>query len=386
MSFNDKFSDVLIVGGGVIGLSIARELHKKGIRKITIIERGEIGQEASYAAAGMLTPHAETEKQDDFYYFCDESNKLYPNFADELFDETDVDIELDKNGTLYLAFTEKDVKEISRRFEWQKSAGLQVEHLTARETRQIEPFVSPDVLESLFFPNDWQVENRKLLYALRKYCELYGIEIRENAEIKNLLIENGKIIGAETGAEKFYAEKTVLATGAWTSLIKAESFALPPVKPIRGQMISFHTAKRLFEKVIYSPRGYLVPRADGRILAGATVEDAGFDKSVSEVGVELLRDHALEIAPTLENLEISEKWAGLRPFAPDGLPVLGGCSEIENLFIATAHYRNGILLAPLTARVLANKIAENFDSEYLEIFNPQRFRVTSKKQTAQSKQ
>lgn len=384
MSFNDKFSDVLIVGGGIIGLSLARQLHKKGIRKITIIERGEIGREASYAAAGMLAPHAETEKEDDFYYFCDESNRLYPNFADELFDETDVDIELDKNGTLYLAFTEKDVIEIRRRFEWQKSAGLPVEHLTARETRQIEPFVSPDVLESLFFPNDWQVENRKLIYALGKYCELYGIEIRENAEIKNLLIENGKIIGAETGAEKFYAEKTALATGAWTSLIKAESFALPPVKPIRGQMLSFQTAKRLFEKVIYSPRGYLVPRADGRILAGATIEDAGFDKSVNDAGIELLRDHALEIAPTLENLEISEKWAGLRPFAPDGLPVLGGCSEIENLFIATAHYRNGILLAPLTAQVLANKIAENLDSEYLEIFNPQRFRVTSKKQTAQT--
>ena len=384
MSFNDKFSDVLIVGGGVIGLSLARQLHKKGIRKITIIERGEIGREASYAAAGMLAPHAETDKLDDFYYFCDESNRLYPNFAGELFDETDVDIELDRSGTLYLAFTEKDVIEIRRRFEWQKSAGLQVERLTARETRQIEPFVSPDVLESLFFPNDWQVENRKLLYALHKYCELYGIEIREKAEIKNLLIENGKIIGAETGAEKFYAGKTVLATGAWTSLIKAESFALPPVKPIRGQMVSFQTAKRLFGKVIYSPRGYLVPRADGRILAGATIEDAGFDKSVNDAGIELLRDHALEIAPTLGNLEISEKWAGLRPFAPDGLPVLGGCSEIENLFIATAHYRNGILLAPLTARVLANKIAENFDSEYLEIFNPQRFRVTSKKQTAQS--
>ncbi len=377
-------SHILIIGGGVIGLSIARELHKKGVSQITIIERREIGKEASYAAAGMLAPHAETDKIDDFYFFCDESNKLYPNFAAELFDETDVDIELDKNGTLYLAFTEKDVIEIRRRFEWQKSAGLAVEHLTARETRQIEPFVSPDVLESLFFPNDWQVENRKLLHALQKYCELYDIEIRENTEIKNLLIENGKIVGVETATEKFYAEKTVLATGAWTSLIKAGSFALPKIKPIRGQMISFQTAKRIFGKVIYSPRGYLVPRQDGRILAGATVEDAGFDKSVSVAGIELLRDHTLEIAPTLENLEISEKWAGLRPFAPDGLPVLGGFAEIENLFIATAHYRNGILLAPLTAKILADKIAENLDSKYLEIFNPQRFRVTSKKQTAQS--
>ena len=382
MNFNDKFSEVLIIGGGIIGLSLARELNRKGIRKVTILERGEIGREASYAAAGMLAPHAETEVLDDFYYFCNESNLLYPQFAEEIFDETDVDIELDRSGTLYIAFSEDDLIQVRRRFEWQTGAGLQVEHLTARETRQTEPFVSPDVLESLYFPNDWQVENRKLLYALQKYCELYGIEIREKREVRNLLIENGKTIGAQTGSERYFAAKTVLTTGAWISFIKAENVALPPVKPIRGQMISFHTAKRLFQKVIYSPRGYLVPRADGRILAGATVEDAGFDKSVTEAGRELLRDHALEIAPSLENLEIYESWTGLRPFAPDGLPVLGEFEEVENLFIATAHYRNGILLAPITARVLAEKIVKNSNSKYLEIFNPQRFRVTSKKQMA----
>ncbi len=366
-------SDVLIIGGGVIGLAIARELHKKSFGKITILERGRVGKEASHAAAGMLAPHAETEKLDDFYYFCDESNKLYPQFAEELFDETDVDIELDKNGTLYLAFTETDAKEIRCRFEWQKNAGLQVEHLSAQETRQAEAFVSPDVLESLFFPNDWQVENRKLLHALQKFAELSGIEIRENTEIKQLLIENNKITGAETAAEKFFAEKVVLATGAWTSLIKTDNLTMPEVKPIRGQMIAFHTAKRLFEKVIYSPRGYLVPRADGRILAGATVEDVGFEKNTTESGITFLRENALEIAPSLVNLEIAEKWAGLRPLAADGLPILGSFRQMENLILATAHYRNGILLAPLTAKILAEKIAENKDSDYLEIFSPQRF-------------
>lgn len=366
-------SDVLIIGGGVIGLAIAREFQKKGVRKITVLERGSVGKEASEAAAGMLAPHAETEKLDDFYHFCDQSNKLYPDFAAELFDETDVDIELDKSGTLYLAFTENDVTEIRRRFEWQKSAGLPVEHLSARETRQTEAFVSPDVLESLFFPNDWQVENRKLLHALHKFAELGGIEIRENTEIKQLLIENNKITGAEAATEKFFAGKVILANGAWTSLIKAEGLALPPVKPIRGQMIAFQTAKRLFQKVIYSPRGYLVPRFDGRVLAGATVEDVGFEKSVTESGIGFLRENALEIAPSLVNLEIAEKWAGLRPFAADGLPVLGSFPPVENFFIATAHYRNGILLAPLTAKILTEKIVENNDSDYLKIFSPNRF-------------
>jgi glycine oxidase len=370
-----QISDVLIIGGGVIGLALARELYKKGLRRITLLDRGKIGKEASFAAAGMLAPQAESDAPDKFLRFCSESNRLYPQFAEELFDETGVDIELDSSGTLYLAFTDEDAGDIRRRFEWQKNARLNVEHLTALETRKAEPFVSPDVLESLFFPNDRQVENRKLLYALQKFAEINGIEIRENTEVGNLLTENGKTIIAETVDEKFAAEKVVLTTGAWTSLIKTDEFILPQIKPIRGQMISFSSVKRMFSKVIYSPRGYLVPRADGRILAGATVEDAGFDKSVSAEGIAFLRDHALEIAPSLVNLEIRESWANLRPFAADGLPVLGALTTSENLFIATAHYRNGILLAPLTAKIMADKIAENKDSDHLGSFGPHRFRI-----------
>lgn len=369
----ERISEVLIIGGGVIGLAIARELHKKGISQITVLERGNIGKEASYAAAGMLAPHAETDKFDDFFFLCDESNKLYPQFAAELLDETGIDIELDKNGTLYLAFSEAGVAELRHRFEWQRGAGLQVEHLSAQETRQAEPFVSPDVLESLFFPNDWQVENRKLLHALEKYAEFNKICIYENKEVKQLLIENRKIVGAETDTEKFFAEKVILATGAWTSFLRAENLVMPPVKPIRGQMIAFQTAKRLFQRVIYSSRGYLVPRLDGRVLAGATVEDAGFDKSVTTEGIDFLRENAFEIAPSLVNLEITEKWAGFRPFAADGLPILGSFPGMENLILATAHYRNGILLAPLTAKILAEKTVENKDSNYLKIFSPNRF-------------
>ncbi len=369
---NQKNSDLLIIGGGIIGLSLARQLHKKGFKHITILDKGKLGTESSYAAAGMLAVQAETDKPDEFFRFCNESNKLYPQFSEELFDETGVDIELDREGTLYLAFNETDENELRGRYEWQKKAGLTVEKLSAIETHKLEPFVSPDILGSLYFPNDRQVENRKLLHALEKYCEFTEIEIRENCEIKNLLIENGKIIGAETETEKFYAETVVLATGAWTSLIKAAEFALPEIKPIRGQIIEFHTAKRLFQKVIYSPRGYLVPRQDGRILAGATVEDAGFEKAVSESATEFLRENALEIAPSLVNINIHDQWVGLRPFASDGLPVLGEVRGIENLFIATAHYRNGILLAPQTAKILADKIADAKHSEYFDKFSPHR--------------
>ncbi len=362
---------VLIIGGGVIGLSIARELQKKGINNITILERGEAGREASHAAGGMLAVHAETNKIDEFFDFCNESLNLYPRLAEELFNETGVSIEFDQSGTLYLAFNDPDVREIRERFEWQKRAGLAVEHLSANEIHQLEPFVSPNVSEGLFFPNDWQVENRKLIQALHKFCELNGVEIVENIEVKRLLSENNKIIGTETDSQKFFADVVILATGAWTSLIKTDGFSLPKVKPIRGQMISFQTAKRLFSKVIYSPRSYLVPRQDGRILVGATSEDVGFDKSISDFAAKILQAKALEIAPSLVNLEISESWTGLRPFASDGLPILGEIAE--NLFIATAHYRNGILLAPITAKILAEKIVGNKDSNYFKSFSPNRF-------------
>jgi glycine oxidase len=367
-------SEVLIVGGGVIGLSIARELHKKGVRRITVVDSGEVGREASYAAAGMLAPNAETDKIDDFYNFCSRSSGTYRAFANELREETGIDIELDRSGTLYLAFTDHDVREIRERYRWQSGAGLNVAHVSARETLEIEPSVSANVRESLFFPNDWQVENRKLLSALRKYAELNGIEILEHVKADSLVDSGDAILGIESASGTIVADITVLATGAWTSLIKIGGGAMPlNIKPIRGQMICYQMPGRAFSKIIYSPRGYIVPRADGRILAGATVEDVGFNNNVTGEGIESLKEAAVEIAPVLANMEISESWAGLRPFAVDGLPVMGEVPGYQNLLVATAHYRNGILLAPLTANVIADKIANGLDSEYFRHFGPQRF-------------
>ena len=204
-------SDVLIIGGGVIGLSIARALRRRGFSRITILERGEIGKESSFAAAGMLAPQSETDEIGDFFQFCDESNKLYPQFAKDLFEETGIDIELDQSGTFYLAFAENDVEKIRHRFEFQKSAGLQVEHFTADKIKKIEPYVSTEVREGLYFENDWQVENRKLLSALERFAMLNDIIILENEEVVRLLFENGAISGAETRNRKFSAGKVILS-------------------------------------------------------------------------------------------------------------------------------------------------------------------------------
>ena len=371
-------SDVLIIGGGVIGLSIARELHKKGVKRITLLEKGLIGQESSWAAAGMLGPQAEANEGGTFFDMMLESRNLYPAFSAELLDETGVDIELDRAGTLYLGFTQEDTNEVRERFEWQQKAGLSVEYLSAEDARKAEPFISTNVREALLFPNDWQVENRKLLDALRRYAEINGIEIRENTRVKRLVVDSGKVTGAETTGGTILADKTVLATGAWTSLIKLGITESPiRVEPVRGQIIAFRAAERMFQRVIYSHRGYIVPRVDGRILVGSTSENAGFDKSVTESAATHLREIAFEIAPGISSLPVAHQWAGLRPFAADGLPILGEIAGLDGLFISTAHYRNGILLAPLTARIAATRLVSGTDFKYLADFGPSRFSLRS---------
>lgn len=375
MSFTDQ-QKILIIGGGIIGLSIARELHKCGARHITLIEKGLCGEEASWAAGGMLGPQAEADEAGAFFDICSASRDLYPEFAAELLDGTGIDIELDRSGTLYLAFSDEDVREVRERYEWQRAAGMKVEHWPADDARRAEPFISPDVREALFFPDDWQIENRKLLAALRRYADLNGIEIRENMQIERLCVEDGIVTGAETDNEKLAADVTILATGAWTSLIKLGVAEMPfNIEPIRGQVIAFQTAKRLFQRVIYSPRGYIVPRADGRILAGSTTERAGFDKELTETAAGSLREMASEIAPSTYGLTTSDHWSGLRPAAADKMPVVGRLNSVGGLVIATAHYRNGILLAPWTAETVARSVFNHTVSALPDAFSPDRFRL-----------
>ena len=368
-------SEILIIGGGVIGLSIARELNRRGVRGITVVEQGRCGEQSSWAAAGMLGAQAETDEPGDMLAFLAESRSKYPELAASLFGDTAIDIELDQKGTLYLAFDDDDVRQISARVQWQQKAGLNVQTMTAAEVRRTEPFVSPEVIGGALFPNDWQVENRNLIKALRHYADLNDVKIVEERSVIDLISQNGGVRGARTDEGEIIAGKTILATGAWTSLIKLGAFPVPiAVKPIRGQMIAFRTAKRLFERVIYSTGGYMVPRADGRVLVGATSEDVGFNRDITAEATAGLVEVATTISPALAGLSIVDQWTGLRPAGPDAMPILGEIDGIGGLYIATAHYRNGILLAPRTAEIMADLILEGRRSPYLEAFGPDRFR------------
>jgi len=349
--------DIVIVGGGVIGLTIARALALRGVRDVCLVERGRLGTEASWAAAGMLLPQVEADAPDEFFNLACQSRDLYPAFAAALREETGIDIELDTTGTLYLALTEHDHEEIEKRYGWQTRAGFAVERLSGAEARELEPCISEATLGVLRFPKDIQVENRRLLSALANSVTKLGVDIATQTTVDSLIIEGNRVRGVQTSRGAINCPTVVIAAGTWSSFIK--SVPAPAIEPIRGQMICLEAKPQLTRHVIYSPRGYIVPRQDGRLLAGSTSEHAGFAKCVTAGGIATILRNALDISPAITGLPIVDTWAGLRPRAAGGLPVIGPCVEIDGLFYATGHYRNGILLAPLTGELISKAIVSS---------------------------
>jgi glycine oxidase len=366
-------AELIVVGGGVIGLSVARAVARKGVSSVMLIDRAGLGNEASFAAAGMLAPQAEADRADDFFKLACQSRDMYSAFAAALEDESGIDIELDTSGTIYLAFTNDDLEEVDQRYEWQTSAGFPVEKLNAEELNELEPCLANNVRAALKFPLDWQVENRRLLVALATANQKLGVRVVTGTTVESLRTERDRITGIETSDGFVSTQKVVIAGGAWTDFIKARGIPRLSIQPVRGQMICFETSPRLARHVIYSPRGYLVPRRDGRLLAGSTTENAGFDKRVTARGLHSILSNALEISSRVGNLPLINSWAGLRPRSGDNLPVLGRAGAIEGLYYATGHYRNGILLAPITGELLADLIVDNVGSPWLESFGPHRF-------------
>jgi len=374
LPFNRRDSaDVVIVGGGVIGLSIARELARRGVSEIVLCDKSELGKEASWAAGGILAPQVEADCADDFFKLATASRDLYPSFAQALHDETGIDVELNQTGTLYVAFSEDEEVELRERFEWQQPAGLRVEWLNGTDVRWLEPNVSAEVRYALRFPDDWQVENRKLVAALIPANERLGVTLFPNCPVTSLRVDRDRVAGIETANGTISAAVVVLCAGAWTSSLTSSTSA--PIEPVRGQMLCFKPKQQIAHHVIYSKRGYVVPRGDGRVLAGSTSEHVGFDKRVTDEGISSIKSMAFEIAPTLDGAPLLDSWAGFRPRAIDDLPLLGPDAGVQGLFYATGHYRNGILLAPITAHVMADLI-HGVSSSFIEAFSPNRFCAT----------
>lgn len=377
-------SDVVVIGGGIIGLTIARALALRGVTDVCLVERGALGTEASFAAAGMLAPQAEADAEDDFFALACRSRDLYPSFAAALLEETGFDVELDTTGTLYLALNKHDQEELQERYNWQTRAGLSVELLNADEARDLEPAISSSTLGALRFPKDIQVENRRLLNALANSVHKLGPTILTETNVDGLLTEGSRLTGVQTSRGVISCARVVIAAGTWSSFIQHAPRTVS-IEPVRGQMVCLEAKPQLARHVIYSKRGYLVPRHDGRLLAGSTSEKAGFAKHVTAAGISAILQNAREISPAISALPIVDTWAGLRPCSSDGLPVLGACGEIDGLFYASGHYRNGVLLAPITGELISEAIVADAASHLLVPFLPGRGRETLRNRPSASR-
>jgi glycine oxidase len=370
-----KAPRVAIIGAGVIGLGIAWRLA--GRAEVAVFDRGKAGGGASHAAAGMLAACSEAEPGEDALVALGrDSQARWPAFADELLRSSGVDVELRREGTLVLALTADDQADIAHRLAFQKKLGLPLEWLSSAATRAKEPHLAGKIAGSVFSPQDHQVDNRKLSAALRIAAEAAGAKIHEHRPVKEISLHgaraNGVVLEDGTG---FEADIVVLAAGAWSRSIGGlPPDRRPPVRPVKGQMLALRmdAAAPLLNHVLWAPGAYLVPRRDGRLIVGGTVEEKGFDETITAGGMLTLLEAAWRAIPAIEELPIDEIWVGHRPGSRDDAPILGR-APLDNLFYATGHHRNGILLAPVTADAMAKLILDDVVEPAIRPFGLERF-------------
>jgi len=364
--------DVIIVGGGVIGLSVARELAVQG-KSVLVLDRGNTRDATSWAAAGMLAPQSEADGASPFFDLCLASAKLYRDWANHLHEESGIDPEYADSGLLYVASTEEALCRLKRGLEWQQSMGLRGEFLSPEAAVQLEPHLTLPMAGAVFMPDECHVTPRRLLEALAGACTERGVEIRSGVRVLDVQRVGGRAAGVHTSTEQFAARAVVIASGVRSPEIGGLSPAIP-VTPRKGQILSLASDAREFRHMIRWEHAYMVPRRSGELIIGATNEDAGFDRSITPAGVGSLLQHAQQLSMHVAQLPIGEIWTGLRPATPDGLPVIGR-TAVEGLFYATGHYRNGILLAPVTASSVVSLIDNRPAPVPLEPFAPSRFAV-----------
>lgn len=363
--------DVLVVGGGLIGCGAAYELAKAGLT-VTVVERGTPGCEASGAGAGMLAPQAESSAASPWLSLALASKALYPDLAAELRDLTGVDVEYRTGGDLCCFFDEKDEAAARVRRAWQVENGLKAELLGQDDVRQLEPDLSPEVRGALFFPEDHWVNNPRLVAALAQAAALSGVAFIQ-AEVRELLREGDRVVGVSTTEGKLSAGAVLLAAGAWSGQLAATAGLALPVVPVRGQILCLEGIPQRFSHLVHAGEHYLVPRASGEILVGSSMEWVGFVKQVTAEQIRAFLQAAIRLVPRLGSVPIKAMWAGFRPMAPDGRPVIGPWPGVEGLFVSTGHGRNGILLTPITARLIRELIVGGKPSLDLTPFSPGRF-------------
>jgi glycine oxidase len=364
----------------VIGLSIAWRLAQAGCR-VTVYERGEAGRGASWAAAGMLAAAVETEPGEEALLpLTLESQRLWPDFARELEAASGISVGYRGEGTIVVALTRDDLDQLRFTYAFQRGLGLDLEWLSAAAVGCLEPHLRSGLAGAVLSRRDHQVDNRNVARALAIAVRRAGAALHECCPVREIEIAGGRAAGVVIDRGREPADAVVLAAGAWSREIGGiPSAHLPPVRPIKGQMLALQMdpAAPLLRHVIWLPQGYyLVPRRDGRLLIGATFEERGFDDGLTAGGLLALIESAWRAVPAIEELPIAETWVGFRPGSRDDAPMLGP-SGIDRLVIATGHHRNGILLTPLTAAAISAFVLSGRVPEILQSFAPDRFAVAA---------
>lgn len=362
--------DVIILGGGIIGCAIAEELARRG-QRVVVVERGTIGAEASSAAAGILSAQMDLSRPGPFFDLCQSARQVYPPWVRHLERRSGISVGFHVDGMLYVAMTRQDEQRMAARLRWQVARGLRVERWSAAQVRRREPHVDGRPRCGFYVPTEAQIDNVRLMASLAKACRRARVQILEDTAAQRLLIQRRRIRGVETDHGTCKAPIVVNCLGSWASLIEPPLIKLPVV-PVRGQMLAFTGPKRLFRHVVMSEQAYVVQRRDGRLIVGSTVEFVGFQKHLTLEGIHGILAGLRRMTSVLNRCTFVDAWAGLRPCSKDKLPIVGTTS-IEGLYVATGHFRHGILLAPITATLLAELILRGHSSIDLTPFSLQRF-------------
>jgi glycine oxidase len=378
MGANSKQPDVAVIGGGLIGCSIALRLTQAGLR-VCVLDRGDPGMEASAAAAGMLAPQGETIEPDPFYRLCAGGRDLYAGFVREIEELSGEKVDYRRDGTLLVGTCEDEHRALQRIYRAQSSAALPIEILKPEEAIARVPGLSPEIQSALFVAGDHWVDNERLTRAAIKACQRVGVTFCAGRRVTRMNVRGGRIESVEasfaSGEEvtsRFTAEHFVLAAGCWSAALVEPLGVKLPIEPCRGQMVEFDCPEAL-PLVVRAGHHYLVPRHGGRVVAGTTSEYVGFEKAVTGEGLRSILAGVARFAPFVNDLKFRRAWSGLRPDTADHLPILGR-GEIPNLIFATGHFRNGILLAPVTAEIVADLIVEGSTHRTIEPYRPTRFR------------
>jgi len=366
---------IVIIGAGVMGLGIAWRLAQAGCR-VSVFDRAEAGRGASWAAAGMLAAAVETEPGEEALLALTlASQRMWPDFALELEAASKISVGYRDEGTIVVALTRDDAEQLRFTYEFQESLGLDLQWLSGAEARRREPHLRPGVTGAVFSPRDHQVDNRWVARALAEAARRAGAGLHEHDPVVAVETSEGRVTAVVTEHGGADADVVVLAAGAWSREIEGIPAAcLPPVRPIKGQMLALQMSSEnpLLHHVLWLPRGYLVPRRDGRLIVGGTVEERGFDDTVTAGGLLALIEGAWRAVPAIEELPVAETWVGFRPGSRDDAPILGP-SGIDGLVIATGHHRNGILLTPLTAEAISGFVLTGRLPDAVRPFTAERF-------------